>query len=193
MKTENKVKNTQGNMDMTQRAFIINKQLQRLLSLDDSDTNEVNSVLSMQAVVNAIVEPNSERSKQTLRDVNTSLKYVKWYQQVLASYTFMHSPAQAAASSVKNNIFSLERKGEGFTLKVTQAAQGQANANVIVSIIKVAPEQQERGVFLHCLYQDQLYVISLGVALNNQAQAIVARNNKAFSAIVTPESHLYLS
>ena len=186
---------------MTERAFIIDKQLQRLLLSTDSElsreishaaTDKNDLLLSMQAIVNAIIDPNSTQSKQTLSIVNTSSQYVNWYKLILATFTNMQSAAQVAASSVQEDNLLVNRVGRGFTLQVTQQPLKQADAFIIVSFEQLTKEQQENELFLHCIWEQQLYVISFGVPIENRAQALVSVQDKAFIAIANPESHLYL-
>lgn len=187
---------------MTERAFVIDKQLQRLLLSNDDEiidgvTQAIEGteslLLSMQAIVNAIIYPNSVQSKHTLSLVNASVKYVNWYKLILASYTSMHSAAQVAASSVQSNTLLIHRRGRGFTLKVTQEASSHKEVYLILTLEHVTSEQSQKGLFMHCAWQRQFYVIPFGVPTKNKVQAIVSTQDKVFNAIANTESHLYLT
>lgn len=188
--------------NIRERAFVIDKQLQRLLRSSDnqntyelSQTTEGNaySLISMQAIVNAVVYPYTQASQQTLKLVNTSAQYVNWYQLILAAYTSLHSPMQVAASSVQNETFLVHRQGRGFTLKVLQEAPSHNEAYIILNLESLSPSQQEKGIFMHCMWEEKFYVIPFGLPTKKEIQILISTNDKAFSAIANTESHLYLS
>lgn len=189
-------------MNTTERAFVIDKQLQRLLLSGEGEViNEVTEALdgkdgyalSMQAIVSAIVYPDLAQSKKTLCRVNTSVKYVNWYRLILANYTSMQSAAQVAASSVQSDKVLIERQGRGFSLKVTQEALVSKDAFLIVSLDDVTCETLEKGIFLHCVWEQKFHVIPFGASTKHKFQALINKQDKAFSAIVNSESHLYLT
>jgi hypothetical protein len=190
------------NMNMTERAFVIDKQLQRLLSLSINDngtelaetnTGDNRLLVSMQGIVNAVVHPNSLQSQQTLKIVNKSSQYVNWYKLVLATFTKLHSPMQVAASSTHSEHFLLNRQGRGFTLKVLQEESGHEEAYLILSLESPNLSQKEKGVFMHCMWEQQFYVVPFGFSTKNENQILISTKDKAFNAIVNIESDLYLT
>lgn len=190
------------NMNMTERAFVIDKQLQRLLLLskNNNDSEFIETIagdsgllVSMQAIVNAVVHPNTQQSQQTLRVVNASAKYVDWYKLILATFTRLHSPTQVAASSALSEGFLVNRQGQGFTLKVWQEASSHEEAYLLLSLESPNINQKEKGVFMHCMWQQQFYVIPFGFLTKNENQILISTNDEAFNAIVNTESDLYLT
>jgi hypothetical protein len=189
-------------MNMTERAFVIDKQLQRLLSLskDDNDTELTEAIagdkhllVSMQAIVNAVVHPNTQQSQHTLKRVNKSSQYVYWYKLILATLTSLHSPTQVAASSAQSEGVLVNREGRGFTLKVLQDESGHEDAYLILSLDSPNLSQKEKGVFMHCMWEEQFYVIPFGFPITNENQILISTNDKAFNAIANTESDLYLT
>lgn len=190
------------NMNMTERAFVIDKQLQRLLSLSKNDNNtalteaiagDKRLLVSMQAIVNAVVQPNTRQSQQTLKRVNKSSQYVNWYKLILATFTSLHSPTQVAASSAQSEGVLVNREGRGFTLKVLQDQSGHNDAYLILSLDSPNLSQKEKGVFMHCMWKEQFYVIPFGFPIKNENQILISTNDKAFNAIAHTESDLYLT
>lgn len=187
-------------MNKTTHAFVIDQQLQGLLSNAEREFTEAQldipngkNVLSMQAVVNAVMAPQLAHSKQTLEKVNSSIKYVNWYMFILANYTNMHCAVQVAASSPNANQLMVTRKGTGFTLNASQTSDSKVNVYIDVVHEKVTNIQKDIGLFIHCLCKQQLYVIPMGVPVNNKAHTIIDAQDTVYSAIVDPENHLYLT
>lgn len=189
-------------MNITERAFVIDKQLHRLLSSSNSQNNmeiphaiegDEHLLLSMQAIVNTVIYPTTQQSQKTLRIVNTSPQYVNWYKFILATFTSLYSPVQVAASTSQSEGFLVNRQGRGFTLRVLQEAPVNEEAYLILDLENPNSNQQEKGVFMHCMWEQQFYVIPFGLATKNEIQILISTNDKAFNAIANTESHLYLT
>ena len=187
---------------MKERAFVIDRQLQELLSTSNNQNNNQfsrkiegnnQSKVSMQAIVNAVMFPSSPQSQKTLKLVNASDQYLNWYKLILATFTSLYSPSQVAASSVKNETCIVNRQGRGFTIKVLQEAPEDKEAYLILSIDSSSPRQREKGVFMHCMWKQQFYVIPFGLPTKNEIQVLINTRDTVFKAITNTESHLYLT
>jgi hypothetical protein len=194
-------------MNVTERAFIIDKQLQKLVhdheyghndtQVDAQSNKDEHAVcISMQAIVDAILNPNASKSQQTRALVNTSLKYFRWYKQVLSSITAMQSYRQAAASS-NNETLDFTRQGQGFVVRLVQESnqkkRQQAQAYVVVKIDNSGPQQLTSDLFLHCEWENQIHMVPMKYVNENKFQAVLSASDKSIMAIVNEESHLYLT
>ena len=115
--------NTSMVVELAQRAFVIDKQMQGLVLAGKLagklDTQNTPDRLSMQAVVDCVLSPLTASSMQTRKVVNSDLRYVAWYKLVLDSLCLMQSASQASASSailLTQETDEYTRRGEGFVL-----------------------------------------------------------------------------
>lgn len=190
-------------MNFTQRAFIVNKQLQGLLLVHDIDAQNANSDksdrqrVSMQSIVDAILTPNSQKSKALLLKINGSLSDFRRYKQVLATLSLMQSQSQIAASSLPgaaSKIFNYTRKGNGFEIKLIQESEAITSDVYIVLTLENTSESQDQSLmYLHCELAQQIQVISLSKTNPTKYQGIVKAKDVIVSTIVNDESHLYLT
>lgn len=203
---------------MTERAFIIDKQLQGLVHGYDSDIVQATSttnaqtdkdklarVTSMQAVVDAVLQPSANKSQQIRALVNTSLQYFTWYKQVLSCITSMQSYKQSAASSSQrlntdNGEVDFTRHGKGFVVRLIQEGPALAQnirqengAYVVLKIDNAGKQQDKKDLFLHCEYDQQIHVVQLRYVNENKFQVLISANDNVFKAIANEESHLYLT
>lgn len=196
-------------MKNAERAFVISKQLNRLLSVDSHEENQLlggqsAGILSMQAVVDAVIHPARATSQNSLSLVNTSLVYFSWYKHALSCLTHMRSYQQVAASSASEATAhkkSFTRHGQGFTLSLIESridanrhigSAGKTNAFVEVTLHTNAQQPDTNHLFLHCEYDQQIHVLSLLRVGENNYQGILQVDDIIAMVIINNESQLYL-
>ncbi|MFT6268378.1 MAG: hypothetical protein ACJAVV_001186 [Alphaproteobacteria bacterium] len=202
-------------MNITERAFIIDKQLQGIVhgithgddntsvqstSISNTQTDKDKRALttSMQAVVDAVLQPMANQSQQTRALVNTSLQYFIWYKQVVSCVTTMQSQSQAAASSasdltMNNGEVDFTRQGKGFVVRLIQTTKQEGDAYVVLKLDDIGQQIEKKDLFLHCEYDQQIHVVQLGYVNKNKFQTLINVSNRRFKAIANEESHLYLT
>lgn len=226
----------EGAQDIAQQIFIINKQFQALtLSYDDALTkvhtpnivpNETvndgaESPLSMQAVIDCIVMPNTKASQQILRRVNSDVVYFTWYKNIVTSLALMQSERRVAASSNgsadltgANQKFT--RRGDGFLITIQKFDKGLASSieadvdisslaksdgqvvqykDEIVLTLDNSDESGRKTISLHCEQERQMHIVSLlqSDMYENTFTARIPQNDKRLSVIANENSHLYLT
>ncbi len=180
-------------MSTAEQAFIIHRQLAGLcrFNRESNYASLTQAPLSLQDVVLAVRHPSRPRSTETLKHVNTSAVYRAWYKMVLSAINCFKSPAQNAASSEGNNL--LQRQGQGYTVQLTPESLHSQHAYLMIQLSTVTQAQMQEGIFLHCEYDSQFYILHLTAPIDNRFQLILDTTNEAFIAIMSCESELYIS
>ncbi len=179
--------------------FIARSQVDELKQ-NSKDDNTSNLPITMQNIVDAVLFPSKEHSKQTRRLSKEDIRIARLYRYAISQLSLYSSGAQALASS-DNQMFS--RVNDAFTLKIKPDADGSNQAFVSIKLSDNFSEIQgaskstsndvkSRVLYLHCELDDTFEVLLFEPNANDRFQLLLDKSSEAFKVLVDSRTTLHI-
>ncbi len=121
------------------------------------------------------------------RDVSLYAQY-GW---ILEKMSFASSGEQVAAST-DSNIMS--RTTDYFDFQIKPDSSNTEQVHLLLSLKQPQANNSTyaKGVFLHCMLNDEFMVLHFANVLDGQAQIIIEKDSETYHLITSPNTKLYL-
>ncbi|MGB3727297.1 MAG: hypothetical protein WA981_16215 [Glaciecola sp.] len=179
-------------MRIQEQLFIVDQQVTGLSAEQGRAHQKNNDVVSTQAMIDAIIQPELAQSRALLPRVNHSIRLFRRYKTLLLTLSSMQAPALAAASSETESVY---REGEGFTLQSHKDSLHSHLMFVVLTLQNKCSDTNSQPVVLHIEYEQCFSVLSFDGpkdSASQKYQVLLDTSSDAYKALTATNSCLYL-
>jgi hypothetical protein len=147
--------------------------------------------ISFAELVHCACFPFATKSQKLMHVIKKEVSLYTQYEWILEKVSFASSSEQVAASTASK---IMSRTTDYFDFQIKPDNSNVAQVHLLLSL-KQAQENDlayAKGVFLHCILNDEFKVLHFENVLDGQAQIIIEKDSATYHLITSPNTKLYL-